>query len=291
LLHAFNLQSSIFSLFFATAALSLGSGCRQDSDASRPACNWVLTNEECPDADAAGAGDPDDADEYEHCVAENIADEPRTLIQCTGSLSVSFSFDISVFKETWDCAKALGDQSHCRETREFGLEFEPYEASAVMACCDADESPEDLVLRYCAADMVEQVCLSVPERLQSLIDQKVIKAGKSQAKELIAWLRDHQQQCYNALHNQSADTPGTLDPASWLVNGGGNDKWPSLANFTIVIEEAAVTAYSLPGNEHAFITCYDNDYNNGDLFEDVAESMWPCSLARGCPSVRSSSAR
>ena len=252
--------------------MGLVAGCGDDTEAAPPICNWIFDREaECAESlggtgDESGDGDGDDGDGggfSDACVVAN-GDRPRTVVQCNGSFGASIEFATLL----GDCGNTLGDPGWCDEQHDFGLGFEPYEMPAVMACCDADGAPEDEVLRMCSVDLIEQICMSVPRRLQMLVDEGVISIGKGQAKALGDWLLSHPQDCYDAFNNQS-DTPGALERASWLVNGGENKGWSMLENFTITLEEAIVTTTTLPESKDQFITCFDNNFNNSEVFEEI----------------------
>jgi hypothetical protein len=139
---------------------------------------------------------------------------------------------------------------------------------AVMACCDSDASPSqnDLV-EHCAVDMIEQLCRSVPARLQNLIDGGKLPVGKEQAQKLQNWLADNQQACFDGLYIPT-NIPGSLAETSWLVNGGKNGDWTLLNDFTITLEHSQVDSVSLPQDSTDYLSCQDNDYNNTEVFED-----------------------
>jgi hypothetical protein len=166
-----------------------------------------------------------------------------------------------------NCVETLGDRQWCEETHVFGARHEAYEAPAVMACCDAEGVSEDLILQHCAADLIDQVCRSIPLRIQALLDKKLIKVGKDQARALRNWIRANQQECFDTLARQ-ADIPGVIVPARWKINGGKNKKWPLLSNFTIVIKKGVVKSVTLP-DEDERVACLDPSYNNGEIFEYV----------------------
>jgi hypothetical protein len=139
---------------------------------------------------------------------------------------------------------------------------------AVMACCDPDAPPsQDDLVEHCAVDVIEQLCRSVPARLQNLIDDGAFPVGENQAQKLQNWLADNQQACYSKLY-QPTSIPGSLAETSWLINDGKNGDWPLLNAFTITLEHSQVDAASLPEDPADYLACHDNDYNNTEVFED-----------------------
>lgn len=228
----------------------------------------------CPDEDGndeVGDGDgdnPDVADEPRFC-STNASQGERTTYQCNGHLTVSISFETL----KGDCGETLGSDDWCTEDHEFGVMLDPYEIPAVMACCDAEGTPEDDLLRYCAMDLVEQVCISIPERLEAMIKQADLKGVvKNQAKNLLSWLYAHRQECYDTLHKPT-DSPGIIMPVSWKVNGGDNKNWKLLKDFTITIDKAVVQSASLPENEKTYLGCSDDSLNDNEIFEERGPLM------------------
>ena len=250
--------------FVAPLVIVLG-GCAEEKELE-PICDWVDGPGECEDPGGETGGAAEDEEPTDPAPCTLSADgHTRTVYQCAGGFSASLAFNTLL----GDCGQTLGDPGWCDEVHEFGPLADPYEVPAVMACCDAEEPvDEDELLKYCRADMVEQICRSVPTRLQNLIDEDAFPVGENQAQELQGWLAEHQQDCYDMLH-QPSDTPGELTPISWLVNGGNNGKWPSLNNFTIKIDSAKVDYAYLPEDAEDHRSCDDNDLNNTEVFEDT----------------------
>ena len=188
----------------------------------------------------------------------------RTVYQCAGEFSVSLSFNTLL----GDCAKSLGDPLWCVEDHEFGPQEESYEMSAVVACCDAQEELVDTntVVNYCRADLIEQVCRSLPTRLQAFIDAGAFPVGENQAQKLQNWLAENQQDCYEQLFHPT-DEPGILAPVSWLVNDGNNQDWSLLHDFTITLDFGHVDSASVPEDPGDYLSCEGNNVNNTEVFE------------------------
>jgi hypothetical protein len=248
-------------LSFTLPLLAVLGGCAKEEELT-PICEWVESPKECGPDETGESGDEPEP-EHSPCTLSGD-DQARTVYQCDGEFSASLSFNTLA----GDCAQTLGDASLCTEDHTFGALDESYEMPAVLACCDPDAPPsqEDL-LRYCSSDLIEQLCRSVTTRLQNLIDAKKFPVGKDQAQKLQNWLADNQQSCYRALY-QPSNIPGRLAKASWLVNEGKNGGWPLLNNFTITLEHSQVDSVSLPQDPADYLVCYDNDYNNTEIFED-----------------------
>lgn len=221
----------------------------------------------CPDngsgsADEVGDGDgdPGDGDGYA-CTTED-GNGVRTTYQCNGHLTASISFKTLL----GGCAETLGSESWCTESHSFGVGHEPYDMPAVMACCDPKGVSEDDLRLYCAADLVEQVCLSISTRIKALIEQADSDLIKVQAANLLWWFNINTQKCFDAFHKQ--DVPGKIGPVSWKLNGGDNKNWPALKDFTITVSEAVVESASLPADESDYRECVDDSGNNGEIFEE-----------------------
>lgn len=235
-------------------------GCAEEEELTG-ICEYLVDPSECMQDETGETGDYEEPPSECTLTADG---HTRTVYQCAGEFSASISFNTLL----GDCAQTLGDPYWCEENHEFGPLEEPYEMSAVVACCDAEEpvAPETIV-SHCASDLVEQLCRSVPTRLQNLIDQNAFAVGENQAQKLQNWLAEHQQDCYLALYKPT-DTPGFLEPRSWLVNGGQNPDWPLLDDFTVTLDPAEVESASLPEDPDNYLSCEDNDVNNTEIFED-----------------------
>ena len=251
-------------LYLAAPLAILLSGCAQEKELEE-ICEWVVNPEECQEdgAGETGGGVEDDEPTDSPACVVTADGQTRTVYQCAGSFSASLAFNTLL----GDCGQTLGDPGWCDEVHEFGPLADPYEMPAVMACCDAGEPVGDELVKHCGADMVEQICRSVPTRLQNLIDEGAFPVGENQAQKLQGWLAEHQQDCYDKLYKLT-EVPGELASVAWLVNGGNNGKWPSLDNFTIKIDSAKVDYAYLPENEDDHLSCTDNDLNNTEIFED-----------------------
>jgi hypothetical protein len=252
---------------FALPLLAVLSGCANEKELTE-ICEWVNSPTECQ-GESTADGETGDEPEPDHPPCTLSGDgQARTVYQCDGEFSAALSFNTLL----GDCAETLGDSSWCAETHTFGALDEPYEMTAVMACCDPDAPPSqnDLV-EHCAVDVIEQLCRSAPTRLQHLIDDGAFPVGENQAQKLQNWLADNQQACFDGLY-MPTDVPGRLAETSWLVNDGKNGDWPLLNDFTITLEHAQVDAASLPKDPADYLACQDNDHNNTEIFEDVVPS-------------------
>lgn len=253
------------------AATMVTSACADD-DPKQGECLYVYKPEECskPVGSDDEVGDGDDLDEVGDGDAEkgpSCTTEPdniqRTVLQCNGRLTATIQFKTLL----GDCAKLLGSAKFCQESHEFGVGFDSYEMPAVMACCGAEGVPEDDVLVHCAADLVDQVCRSIPMRIQKLIDGKWLdgkKIAKDQAVALRNWVGENRMKCRMALLHH-ADEPGTLEPRAFRVPN--SPKWALLNDFTITLNEAVVESATLPEDPADYQPCDDAYFNNTELFE------------------------
>jgi hypothetical protein len=218
-------------------------------------------------ADEVGDGDADgdDAAEHDACITDP-KQGMRTIHQCNGHVTASFDF-MAAGK---DCAGNLGGEEFCTETHTFGVGEDDYELPAVMACCDEETSADEL-LTYCAADLVAQVCHSIPKRLEAWleaglpgVDKEVKGIATTQVKNLLWYLVENKQKCFDALHKPGA--PGLIADAVWLVNGGNNDNWWALKDFTVRIDKGVIMSTHLPDGGRA--TCEGNRENDTEIFEE-----------------------
>jgi hypothetical protein len=244
--------------------LNLG-GCAKAEEVG-DACVYLNDPGDCTaSGDGTSGGDDDDGEVRDACILGTPDGHTRTVHQCIGQVFAEMSFTTL----NGNCAETLKDASLCQESHYFGPAHDPYDMPAVMACCDVDAAiDEDERLQYCAADLIEQVCRSIPMRLQKLIDDDKIGAGKEQAQKLQNWLAKHPDVCYQKLY-RATDEPGRLAPATWLVNNGKNGHWPLLNDFTITITSAAAVATWLPEDEDLWQSCTDIRYNNTEIFEQA----------------------
>ncbi|KIG11540.1 hypothetical protein DB30_03370 [Enhygromyxa salina] len=245
------------------SVLALLGGCAKEEELN-PICEFLVDADECKDSLGDTGEDGDEQLPPPPCTLSGDG-YPRTVYQCAGEFSASISFNTLL----GDCGQTIGDPSWCDEVHEFGPFAEPYELSAVVACCDAEQPvDQDTVVTHCGSDLIEQICRSIPTRIQNLIDAGAFPVGENQAQKLQNWLAENQQECYLALNNPT-DVPGILDPASWLVNDGKNGNWPGLNNFRITVDHAEVGSASLPDDPDTYLSCYDNDVNNTEIFESI----------------------
>jgi hypothetical protein len=263
-----NIDIKPVALTFTFAAVALS--CADDElvpdeggiDCTNPkGCKDGSAAEEVGDGDADG----DDAEEHDACITEPHEGE-RTVHQCNGHVTASFDF-VAGGK---DCAGNLGGEEFCTESHTFGIGEDEYELPAVMACCD-EETNTDELLTYCASDLVAQVCHSIPKRLEAWleaglpgVDKNLKGIATTQVKNLLWHLVDNKQECFDALHKPGA--PGVITNAVWLVNGGNNDKWGALKDFTVKIDKGVITSTHLPDDGRA--TCEGNRENDSEIFEE-----------------------
>lgn len=256
---------------FCVTSLAAIAGCAEEEEGQKEQCIFVHSPKECDSPQAAegndGVGDGD-APHEPSCAAEPDGIE-RTVFQCNGRLSATIQFQTLV----GDCKKILGNSKACQDSHEFGVGVDPYDMPTVMACCHAQGVPQDDVLIYCAADVVDQVCRSIPMRMQKLIDggwldgpgKKLLKKEvKKQAQALQDWLESNTQKCREALLRHS-DVPGTLEPRSLKVPN--SNKWNLLNDFTITVGEAVVESTTLPENQAEYLPCSDAHLNDTEIFE------------------------
>lgn len=268
--------SNVLSGIIYVVVLGSAGGCADDGGQQDDGdCIFVYDAEqECeqPDShDEVGDGDGD-APREPSCAAEADGFE-RTVFQCNGKLLATINFRVGLK----DCPALFGNAKWCRESHEFGFGIEPYEMPAVMACCDSEGVPEKEILVHCAADMVDQVCRSIPMRLQRIIDGEALKGkegAQKQARALKRWLESHRQECREAFLSH-APTPGALSKASFKVP---NDlKWSLINDFTITLSEAAVESASLPNDPAEQLPCSDAHFNDTEVFETklpIAAGHW-----------------
>lgn len=224
--------------------------------------------------DGDGDGDGDGAAEHDVCITEPYEGQ-RTIHQCNGHITASVDF----MADKKDCAENLGGEQFCTESHKFGVGKDDYELPTVMACCDVDASVEDLHA-YCAADLVAQVCHSIPKRLEAWLEaglpgvKEAVKGiVATQVKNLIWYLSDNKQECFSALHRPGS--PGVIVDAVWLVNDGDNANWWALKDFTVKIDKAVITSTHLPDDGRA--VCEGNRENDSEIFE----SFGPVSPVQG----------
>jgi hypothetical protein len=249
-------------------------GCADDevaTDTSPPCkkhdgCDDEMANDEVGDGD----GDPPQPgdDNYVYC-STDVGDSERTLHQCNGHLTVSIAFDTI----KGPCTEVLG-KSGCVEEHDFGAPFDEYSMPGVLACCDADGTPADVLAEYCVMDMVEQVCLSLPARIKSTLamgipdDVPFKDVIETQAENLLWWLSTNTQACYDALHKPS--NSGAIGPVSWVVNGGKNENWSLLNNLTITLDKGEVLSTSLPDDGR--LACSDTSRNDDEVQESRGDA-------------------
>jgi hypothetical protein len=260
---------------FLIVALAAIVGCAKEKE-TEGICVWVFDpTEECPLNEAGDTGAEEIGETGESgdagpgplpCITD-AKGEPRTIYQCGGEFSASIDFETI----KGNCVETLEKNADlCQEQHAFGPDEEPYEMPAVMACCDVtDPIDEDIYKIFCGADLFEQICASLPERLQNYIDEGKFPIGANQAQKLQNYLADHQAECYDALYHPNEKNPGVFGPTSWLVNGGDNSKWNLLNNFKIMVNSAKISSVSLPEDMSEYQACYDNGFNNTEVFENT----------------------
>ena len=254
-----------FSGIFCVASLGALVSCADDEHGHSDPCIFVISPEEC-DQEPSG----DDLAHEDDPNAPSCTTEPdgllRTVFQCNGHVKATIQFHTLI----GDCPQLLGKAQACQQSHEFGVGLDPYEMPSVMACCDAEGVPEDEVLVYCAADMVDQVCRSIPLRMQELIDGESLdgkKVAKKQAQALQGWLAANPQKCREALLHHS-EVPGIVEARSFKAPNSSD--WKLIKDFTITLNEAVVESTSLPEDPAEQLACSDSHFNDTELFQGAA---------------------
>lgn len=255
------------SALLVVSLFAVGFGCTDDSE-PETVCSNPYGDCKAPDASNDEVGDGDGDGDEPMCVTEPN-NGVHVVHQCNGHMDVSLAFRVT----DKGCAEVLGSEALCSESHVFGDGEEPYAMPAVMACCDADDAPADEVIRFCTADMVAQVCLSVSKRVESMIDEigdaegipKAFKPeAKKQAKNLLEYIDKNQQACFDTLHKPL--DAGVIDSVTWSMPN--SKKWWALKDFSITIEKAVIASVTLPEEVSSVLTCDGNTLNDAEVFEE-----------------------
>ena len=109
--------------------------------------------------------------------------------QCEGSVDFSLEFDIPFIlgsKNCIDMQDKIPDNQLCTESHDFGTE--PYEQANVVSCCgpwDGDPDHEEPYLRFCEADLADQLCHTLVARLEHHLDWNHFAGFEVEAQNII----------------------------------------------------------------------------------------------------------
>lgn len=231
-------------------------GCGHDERDYEEPCAYVISPEECDEPmDEDGEAQLEPSCTYE---PDGLL---RTVFQCNGQLTATIQFQTLI----GDCPQLLGKAQACQQSHQFGVGLDPYDMPAVMACCDVEGVSADEVLVHCAADMVEQVCRSIPVRMQELIDGEALKdkkVAKKQVQALQDWLEANPLKCRAALLHH-AEVPGEVESRSFEVPNSAD--WSLIKDFTITLDEAVVESAVVPEDPSEQLSCSDAHLNDAAL--------------------------
>jgi hypothetical protein len=180
--------------------------------------------------------------------------------QCEGDLFTSLSFTV----DGDDCLDLLGE-GWCNQSFTFGVNFQPYAAAEVIACCgEYDYEYAATIREYCAYDMYQQLCISLSERLQAAINDDMFGPYDDEAAEIQVWIADHYHDCFNALNaNNSATLPEVV--SHWNLGTFGD-----LEDVSLNIEAPTeLLGANLPVDEAEWLSCNSANGNNDQVFEDA----------------------
>ncbi|MFV8752018.1 hypothetical protein ACNOYE_15845 [Nannocystaceae bacterium ST9] len=163
-----------------------------------------------------------------------------------------------------DCSDLLG-AGWCSQSFVFGVNFEPYAAAEVIACCgEYDAQYAATYKQHCVYDMYQQLCISLSERLQAAIDDGVFGNYDDEAAQIQVWIANHYLECFDALRaNDSATTPEVV--SHWTLGDFGD-----LQDVSLNIEAPTeIYGVNLPQDPSEWLSCNSANGNNDQVFEDA----------------------
>lgn len=184
--------------------------------------------------------------------------------QCVGELHASFDFDGPANN---NCNSLLGD--FCSETHFFGPPEDTYESPAVMACCgeyEANLGYMDEYLKFCALDIIDQVCLSIAKRIEKAVEDGSFGAYGGQASKLQQFIAQNQALCFQELLANDSN-PADNEITSFFSVPNDPD-WSSLENMVIKIDNGTIAEnLALPADPNDWLECNGANDNDDEVFE------------------------
>ncbi len=215
-------------------------------------------------------GDPG-VDELQpgECVANHNPDKQGIRHQCEGTVDFSLEFDIPLIAGTENCINMqnlIPDGQLCTESHAFGSE--PYELAQVINCCGpwaGDAEHEATYLTFCEADLANQLCHTLVDRLEYHLQNNHFMGFETQANNIISSVANNISQCTEQFRTNDVDpSPSRLDSKYKLPNN--KSLWPSFVDFTIDVEIGEITGFTLPAEESEWLECSGMQGNDGDTF-------------------------
>ncbi len=227
------------------------------------------TGEETGGSDSTGGdGSPDPLGSGD-CVGNFNPNVLGYRHQCEGSVDFSLEFDIPFIlgsKNCIDMQDKIPDNQLCTESHGFGTE--PYEQANVVSCCgpwDGDPEHEEPYIRFCEADLADQLCHTLVARLEHHLDWNHFAGFEVEAQNIINAISANLPGCTaKFLANDSDPSPARLD--SFFKLGNDAAKWPSFVDFTIDVEIGEITGFSSPEDPQEWLTCTGLQGNDGEIF-------------------------
>ncbi len=202
------------------------------------------------------------------CVGNYDPDVVGYRHQCEGSVDFSLEFDIPLFPGAENCIdmqNKIPDHQLCTESHTFGSE--PYEQAQVANCCgpwDGNLANEDLYLTLCEADLANQLCFTLIDRLKYHLSNNHFPGFESQAQSIINSISTDIGDCTKQFRTNDVDaSPSRLDSKFEL---GNSAMWPAFVDFTITVKIGEITSFSIPEQPEEWLECNGIQGNDGDTF-------------------------
>jgi hypothetical protein len=179
--------------------------------------------------------------------------------QCEGDLHTSLEFTV----KGDSCSDLLG-AGWCAHHDVFGVNFQPYAAAEVIACCG--EYDFQYVAKYkefCVYDMYQQFCSSLAKRLQAAINEGQFGIYGAQIAKIQVWIAEHYEECFSSLlDNNTAMLPEVI--SHWKLGDFGD-----LHGVVLHIDAPTeIDGVNLPMDEAEWLSCNSAHGNDDEVFED-----------------------
>lgn len=188
------------------------------------------------------------------CVFNPNENEVGLQYNCFGELHTNLDLTITGLYPT--CEDLLGD-AYCSEDHLFD-----YDANVVACCGEYDIELKPAYQQGCIYDLYQQVCISLAERLEYLVQEGEFGAYANKGAELQQYVAENYDVCFDSLLGNNV-APLPYVETHWALE----DDFGLLADIVLHIEaDTRVDGVNAPDFDEEWPTCNGAGYNNTTVF-------------------------
>jgi hypothetical protein len=226
-------------------------------DPPPPPC-YQIPGEECDDTGETGGDETGGVPEMlgaGECVFNPNEEKIGLQYNCFGELHTSMDFVITGLFRT--CEALFDDDASCSD--DFFFDYEPQ----VVACCgEYDIAFKPKFQEFCAYDLYQQVCFSLAEQLEYLVQQDSFGAYEGKGAELQQYVAAHHSDCFDAFMANNVATLPFVE-THWALS----DDFGLLEDVVFHIEpNTRIDGVNGPPSGEEWLTCESARYNDDTFF-------------------------